>query len=434
MSWRAFLCWFALLGGSRVARAQTGNPVEGALPAIIPTGARAVGMGQAVAATAVGVEALWWNPSLIARGQRELALGVVNGLGASVADANIGFVYPIRHVAAVGISLRYIDEGDQPGIDNDIQTGSMRTSDRILTGTFAAPFGDRLALGLSLKLISVQFDKTGQVPNSPPGKPVSGAIDLGAQYIVTKDSLIVVGASVRNVGIPLQINDVAQADPLPSRADVGVQFKPRLKDYPDVGIRIATDAIARVQGGGGPGYRFGGELSWMNLYHARLGYILNGESGSGRPLASGHRTRDGGSTSRSSPVIWDRARGTSRRSSPSGTSSDAGRLIVAIVSLASGLSGVSAQSIDGVRAGVSVPIVDSSSLGNPVDLTCCSADSDRQDAEIRATGVHPRPGVRAVPAGQRSFRRTTSRSRRWGGGCMRRTSTTAGREKRSSKK
>lgn len=43
-----------------------------------------------------------------------------------------------------------------------------------------------------------------------------------------------------------------------------------------------------------------------------------------------------------------------------------GRLIVAVVSLASGLSGVSAQSIDGMRAGVSVPIVDSSSFGNPV--------------------------------------------------------------------
>jgi hypothetical protein len=125
------------------------------------------------------------------------------------------------------------------------------------------------------------------IPNSPPGKPVSGGVDVGGQYIVTKDSLIVIGAVVRNLGIPLQINDAPQADPLPSRVDAGLQFKPRLKDYPDVGIRIATDAVSRLSGDGGFGYRFGGELSWMNLYHARVGYIVNGETGSGPTFGVG---------------------------------------------------------------------------------------------------------------------------------------------------
>jgi hypothetical protein len=281
-----FSC-FALLGIGRVVRAQTGQPVEGALWAIVPTGARAVGMGQAVAATAEGVEALWWNPALIARGNRELAFGIQNGIGSTVADASVGFVYPIRHVASFGINLRYIDEGETPGTLNDIQVGSMRTSDRVLTGTFAAPFGDRLALGMSLKIISINFDKTGIVPNAPPGKPVSGGIDVGGQYIVTKDSLVVIGAAVRNVGIPLQVNDVAQADPLPSRADVGIEFKPRLRDYPEVGIRIATDVITRLTGGGGPGYRLGGEASWIKRYFARAGYIVNGETGSGPTFGVG---------------------------------------------------------------------------------------------------------------------------------------------------
>lgn len=277
----------ALLGVGRAARGQTGNPVEGALWAIVPTGARAVGMGQAVAATAIGVEALWWNPALIARGQRELSLGIQNGIAGTVADASVGFVYPIRHVASFGINLRYIDEGETPGTLNDIQVGSMRTSDRILTGTFAAPFGDRLAVGMNLKIISINFDKTGIVPNAPPGQPVSGAIDVGGQYIVTKDSLVVLGAAVRNVGIPLQVNDVAQADPLPGRVDVGVEFKPRLREYPDVGLRIATDIVTRLTGGGGPGYRLGGEVSWMKLYYARVGYIVNGETGSGPTFGVG---------------------------------------------------------------------------------------------------------------------------------------------------
>ena len=113
-------------------------------------------------------------------------------------------------------------------IQSDIQTGSFIPSTRILAGTFAAPFGDRLALGLTVKLLSVGFQYTGQVPNVPDTPPITGAIDAGAQYIVTKDSLFIVGASLTNLGLPLQINDAPQADPLPGRVDVGVQFAPQL--------------------------------------------------------------------------------------------------------------------------------------------------------------------------------------------------------------
>ena len=58
----------------RAARAQTGitwSKVRSS--SLLPTGARAVGMGQAVVASAIGAEALWWNPALIARGPREVA-------------------------------------------------------------------------------------------------------------------------------------------------------------------------------------------------------------------------------------------------------------------------------------------------------------------------------------------------------------------------
>ena len=278
--------WCALLGVGRVARAQTGNVVEGALETVFPTGARSVGMGQAVAASAVGVDALWWNPALIARAQREVAFGIVTG-GVIPADVTLGFIYPIRGVASVGSSYRYVDEGGQEAFKDDVQTGAFRTSVGILSGTFAAPFGDRLAVGLTLKVIGVNFSKTGLVEQAPPGAPRTGAIDVGGQYILTKDSLFVIGASVRNLGLPLQINDAPQADPLPGRADIGIQFKPRLPAYPEVGVRVAADVVERVTGVGGPGFRVGGELSWMGLYHARAGYVVNGPNGSGPTLGAG---------------------------------------------------------------------------------------------------------------------------------------------------
>lgn len=206
-----------LLGAGRAARAQTGTRVEGALEFVLPTGARAVGMGQAAAASATGTEALWWNPALIARGPRELGLGLVSGFAIPEADINLAFVYPIPHVMSVALSLRYLNYGQQDAVQSGsgLQTGSFVNSTRILAATFAAPFGDRLAFGLNLKILAVDFSSTGQIPNAPQSLPATGAIDIGGQYILTKDSLFVIGAAVRNVGLPLQINDSPQADALP---------------------------------------------------------------------------------------------------------------------------------------------------------------------------------------------------------------------------
>lgn len=284
---RGLLLGCVLLGSARVARSQTGTVVEGAPETIIPTGARAVGMGEAVAAGAFGVDALWWNPSLVARSQREFALNISTGT-LNPADLFLGFIYPIRGVATVGLSLRYIDEGDAAATTNDIQTGSFRTSAGILAGTFAAPFGDRLALGLNLKLITLQLSTTGQVNQLPTGgSPITGAVDVGAQYILSKDSTLVVGASVRNIGLPFQINDAPQADNLPARFDLGVQVMPHIRSYPDLGVKLAADGVSRLNGVGVPGVRLGGEVSWMRRYFARAGVIVNETDKSGPAFGVG---------------------------------------------------------------------------------------------------------------------------------------------------
>jgi hypothetical protein len=284
---RAVILGCMLFASARAARGQTGVVVEGAPETILPTGARSVGMGEAVAATAVGVDALWWNPALVARGQREFALNIATG-ALTPADLFLGVVYPIRHVATIGLSLRYIDEGGQTASISDVETGSFRTEAGILSGTFAAPFGDRLALGLNLKVITLNLATTGRVDQLPAGGyPVTGAIDVGAQYIATKDSTVIVGASVRNIGLPFQVNDAPQADALPGRLDVGVQFMPRIHSYPDLGVALAADGVSRLTGVGAPGVRLGGEVSWMRRYYARAGVVLNEQDKSGPSFGVG---------------------------------------------------------------------------------------------------------------------------------------------------
>ena len=129
-------------------------------------------MGQAAAASAIGAEALWWNPALIARGPRELALNVVSGVPLPEADISLAFVYPIpaRRIGRMALSLRYVNLRSAGRGEHDrrlADRGAFRVSTGILAATFAAPFADRLAFGVSLKIIAVNFSTTGQVLNAP---------------------------------------------------------------------------------------------------------------------------------------------------------------------------------------------------------------------------------------------------------------------------
>jgi hypothetical protein len=238
-------------------------------------------MGQAAAATAVGSEALWWNPASVAHGPREMSFGFVSGVAVPSSDLTLAFVYPIPRVITVALSLRYLNDGQQTAVDSVGQTtGAFYQSGATLTATFAAPFGDRFGVGVNLKLLAVGYSCSGFC-NLPDAKPVTGALDFGAQYAFTKDSLVSVGVAVRNVGLPLQINDSQQADPLPGRLDVGIAIAPRLSQYPGARITVAADVVTRLNGEGGPGYRFGGELSWLGQYFARAGYVVAGPNGAG---------------------------------------------------------------------------------------------------------------------------------------------------------
>ena len=282
----------AILFTVRRARAQTGFAVEGGVELLLPTGARGLGLAQAIVARGVGSETIWINPAMIARGPREVAFNIAQqSSGAIVADATGAIVWPVRRVGAFALSLRYLNEGNQPALNTAGQeVGAFTYTGTIAAGTFAAPFGSRLAAGLTLKVLQFNAQCTGGNCDIPSGQPRTAALDFGAQYFLTKDSVIAVGASGLNVGLPLQVNDAPQSDLLPSRAVIGVAVAPKFSQLPkEVHMHAEADMIKRLSGGG-PGYRFGGELGWQDLYAARVGYQLNGYSGSGPTFGLGFAT------------------------------------------------------------------------------------------------------------------------------------------------
>ncbi|MGH7615784.1 MAG: hypothetical protein ACREPM_01000, partial [Gemmatimonadaceae bacterium] len=247
-----------LIGASRAARAQALSPFEGALEFVLPIGARVLGMGQTAAATATGAEALFWNPALVGRGPREVALSFVSNVQLPESDLSLALVYPVPSVGTLALSLRYINEGQQEATDLSGQTGTLVPRTTVAMATFAAPFGTRLAIGVNFKVLAVSFDCTGQC-NAVSSTPITGAIDFGGQYIFTRDSLVMVGVSVRNLGLPLQVNDSPQSDALPRRLDVGVAYSPRFAQQPGAHLTLAADVVSRIGLGGGSGARFGAE-------------------------------------------------------------------------------------------------------------------------------------------------------------------------------
>ena len=283
-----------LLAGSavRVASAQTGVAPEGALEFVIPMGARSVAMGQAAVATAVGSEAVWWNPALIARGPREVSFQLSSKASLAEADVAGVVVIPVQGVGAFAISGRYINYGSQEAAGNDPNSpsGTFVTTTELIAATFAAPFGDRLSVGFSAKVLRFGFSCSGTCAQAT-GLPMTSALDVGAHYFLTKDSLVSIGAAVRNVGFNLQVHDAPQSDPLPARGDLGISVAPKFAGLPpEARIRAGADVVTRIKGGDSPGYRFGGEISWIERYQARAGYVVHGPTGSGATFGIGFNT------------------------------------------------------------------------------------------------------------------------------------------------
>jgi hypothetical protein len=277
-----FVLAILALSGARL-EAQTGVIPE-AGQFLLPIGARSIGAGQAVVAGGLGAEAITWNPAVVARGPREFAFNLADQAnGISATDASIALVWPVPKVGAFALTLRYMVEQDQQSVNFEgVQTGTFALNDIIAGATFAAPFGNRFAAGFTLKFLQQGANCTGSCDLSA-FPPRTGGIDAGVQYFVTKDSMITVGASLLNEGLPLQVNDSPQADHLPTRVTFGVSVVPNISTAPkELRTRFEADIVKRPSGGG-PGYRFGGELSWQNQYFARAGYQVYSLAGSSGP-------------------------------------------------------------------------------------------------------------------------------------------------------
>jgi hypothetical protein len=250
-------------------------------------------MGQAVVAVHTGADAVWWNPALITRTPREVVLHFSQTI-ATEGDYASSVLIPVPSIgAAFALTARYIDYGPQQSTaqTDPNQLGEFSTTATILGATFAATFGRRVAAGITYKVHQYRFPCTGICLNTPGSSPPTSALDIGAQYILRKDTALALGAAIRNVGPRLQVQDAPQADPLPSRLDIGAVLTPKFTQLPqEARVRISADVVSRLTSWG-PGYRAGAELSWQDRYQLRAGYVRFGPTGSNGSVGVGYSTR-----------------------------------------------------------------------------------------------------------------------------------------------
>lgn len=279
-----------LLAWTALALPQRAQGQSGALFLLVPFGARAVGQGQAVSAdTALGVEALWWNPAGLARlAKRDVALHHSQTVLANSDMVSLAFPSKVLGTLAVGAYL--VNYGDQQATDpySGQPTGVITNRNYLLTASYATPVGKRLNVGVTYKFLMLRFACSGACGSTPVISGQSSALDVGAQYLLPTPIPVSIGASVRNVGPALQVKDRPQADPLPTVVQVGVRSRVPLAALESAGATLdASLDLVSASALGGLTTGIGTALGYKDQVFLRAGYVQQAGEGSGPTIGFG---------------------------------------------------------------------------------------------------------------------------------------------------
>ncbi len=268
------------LRGQEVADPEGG----GATFLLIPVGGRAAALGQAAVADGGSSEAAFWNPAGLALlPKSELAIHHASAF-VSNNTAVAGDVTAHR-LGVIGASAYLVDFGDQ-----ELVTGPGTVEGRLslknieLVASYATELAGALAFGLNYKLIQFRQDCSGNCTGA--FRTVVGtthAVDVGLQYAFGANEDLRVGVAVQHAGFKLQLENRDQADPLPTRVQVGAVYRVELPR--PVGVEEGLDArfLLDLQDAWGrfdnPDVRVGLDLGYGDLVRIRTGYaFLHSES------------------------------------------------------------------------------------------------------------------------------------------------------------
>lgn len=283
----AFVTMLAGASWPNVARAQGGLSTEGALFLLVPVGARTVGTGQAAVTAESGSESLWSNPAGIARQtKREVALHYSRTVVAN--GTVLGAVYPAGKAGVIGFGAQLYDYGAQDFTDQVGTVGQLLPRSVVVAASYAATLGPSLRAGVTYKLVQSRLDCTGPCGTISTFNASTNGLDAGLQYQARRADSLSLGVAIRQAGLKLQVNDVAQSDPLPTRLHIGVGGRvPRIATaLPGSELRWAVEMVNRTSFGD-PAIRVGAELGLQRQLYLRGGYASGTGDATGPAIGLG---------------------------------------------------------------------------------------------------------------------------------------------------
>ncbi len=289
-SWIALILWI-LTATPTVA--QDRRLDEGATFLLVAVGGRAAGMGQASVADGGSSESVFWNPAGLAMlGHSEIAIHHASTF-ASNNTALAGYVSASRF-GVVGVSAYLVDFGSQEVvIGPGLPVGRISPKNIELLASYATEVIDQLNVGVSYKLIQFRQDCSGNCSLFPTFVGTTHAVDFGAQYAFGSSHQLRVGAAVQHLGFKLQVNNRDQADPLPTRVQVGAIYRfdlPQPEGLDErLDLRVLLDLRNRVGEYGDPDIRIGADLGLQEIVRLRAGYAFLDAESSGPSVGVGFR-------------------------------------------------------------------------------------------------------------------------------------------------
>lgn len=250
----AIAAWFGALAAPAVAQSPARNAALGSeeqlatpsnaccLTLLLPVGARAAGLGEALTATSAP-DAVFYNPAGLA--ELEDNVFVLHHVANAIqqVDAFSLVIQPFG-LATFALSYELVDYGDEEATDVDgIVIGRITLRDHIVVASFATGIVSGVSAGLNYKLYNARWTCSGGCDGTDFIAWTHG-LDVGVQYAPTWLPSFRVGAALLNAGFPLQVVNRRQSDPMPTRLHVGVQYNV-LRHFDQVGpyeLRLLVDA------------------------------------------------------------------------------------------------------------------------------------------------------------------------------------------------
>ena len=258
------------------------SSTEGALTLLLPMGARAVAMGRAVTASQ-GNESAFWNPAGLARIE-EGRFVVLRGNHLAGEATAFSLILARQPLGTLTFSYQLLDLGDQDYRDKDGNVlGTVSFRDHLGIVSFASQVLSWLDTGLNFKVFQTRATCRGQCTDSG----VTGTtyfMDAGLLAFPIQGLPLRLGLMVAHAGPDLQLINVEQADPLPTRLRVAAAYEllNHFLEREDMELWASAELEDRVRELGSPVLYLGAEFAagQEDQIFVRAGY---GQGQTGQP-------------------------------------------------------------------------------------------------------------------------------------------------------